>query len=125
MDHDADGSGSIYDHYLTGSANSEYASWVPSDGKTQHQLTPGKWFIMVKAEGSSNARYRLKLSGGNAYAGGDEYLVSSEDDGGVQRLMNPFGYCYCLIAGFKIVKDYYELIAPKARDSIAGAHAFF
>ena len=26
---------------------------------------------MVKAAGSSNARYRLKLSGGNAYAGGN------------------------------------------------------
>ena len=31
MDHDENGSGTLYDHYLMGSANSEYASWVPFD----------------------------------------------------------------------------------------------
>jgi hypothetical protein len=60
-----------YDRYLTGSANTEYGNWVPVDGRYEHQLTAGTWYIMVKAEGGSNARYRLKLAGGNTYTNGN------------------------------------------------------
>lgn len=60
-----------YDHCLNGTANTEYGNWVPYDGRQASALEAGTWYIMVKAEGASNARYRLKLSGGNAYAGGN------------------------------------------------------
>ncbi|RKX42273.1 MAG: hypothetical protein DRP64_10115, partial [Verrucomicrobia bacterium] len=60
-----------YDHRLTSTANTEYGNWVPYDGRYEMALEAGTWYIMVKADGGSNARYRLKLSGGNVYAGGN------------------------------------------------------
>lgn len=71
LDHDTNGSGYLYDHSLTSTENTEYGNWVPYDGRYEYQLTPGTWYIMVKADGGSNARYRLKLAGGNAYTGGN------------------------------------------------------
>jgi len=71
LDHDASGSGHFYDHLLNGSANTEYGNWVPYDGRYEHRLAPGIWHIMVKAESASNARYRLRIAGGNAYALGN------------------------------------------------------
>ena len=48
----------------------EYASWVPQETRTQTRLTPGTWYLAVKAGGSTNARYRLRLAHGNPVAGG-------------------------------------------------------
>ncbi len=61
----------LFDHRLDSTANTEYGSWVPYDGRYVSALEAGTWYIMVKADGASNARYRLKLSGGNAYVGGN------------------------------------------------------
>jgi len=59
---------------LLNSTGSEYGNWVPLDGKTERHLRPGKWFLGVKATGTSNARYRLVVSNGQvndlAMAGG-------------------------------------------------------
>jgi hypothetical protein len=57
-------SGSILDRSLTGSAT-EYANWVPLNGQIETALTPGVWYLAVRAATSSNARYRLRLSTGN------------------------------------------------------------
>ncbi|MCX6879064.1 MAG: putative Ig domain-containing protein [Verrucomicrobia bacterium] len=54
-----------YDSALNGGTNTEYGNWVPSDGRSATQLNPGRWYLMVKAEGGTNCRYRLKLSAGN------------------------------------------------------------
>ncbi|NNC89386.1 MAG: hypothetical protein HKN82_13080 [Akkermansiaceae bacterium] len=56
------GSGSIVSRTLNGSG-SEYANWVPLDGKTEEELRPGRWVLGVQAAGS-NSRYRLKASTG-------------------------------------------------------------
>ena len=53
----------LYDRSLTG-ATTEYGNWVPLDAKTQKQLAPGRWYLGVKAGGSSNVRYRLLASTG-------------------------------------------------------------
>jgi len=71
LDHDTNGGGTLYDHYLNSTANTEYGNWVPYDGRYEYQLAPGTWYIMVKADGASNARYRLRVAGGNAYANGN------------------------------------------------------
>jgi hypothetical protein len=54
----------LYHRSLTGSGT-EYGNWVPLDGRSEHQLRTGRWYVGVKAEGSSNVRYRLKLSTGS------------------------------------------------------------
>jgi hypothetical protein len=69
-----------YDHLLNSTANTEYGNWVPYDGRYASALEAGTWYLMVKAEGTSNARYRLKVSGGNAYPGGN--VQDLELDGG-------------------------------------------
>jgi len=48
----------------------EYAAWVPVNTRTQTRLTPGIWYLAVKAAGTTNARYRLRLAHGNPLAGG-------------------------------------------------------
>jgi len=48
----------------------QYASWVPQTTRTQTCLTPGTWYLAVKAGGTTNARYRLRLAHGNPLAGG-------------------------------------------------------
>ena len=53
----------LYQHSLTGTV-SEYGNWVPLDGRTQRQLTSGRWYLGVKAGGNSNVRYRLIVSTG-------------------------------------------------------------
>jgi hypothetical protein len=52
----------LVDFQLTG-AGTEYANWVPLNGRTEAQLGPGLWYLGVRANGS-NARYRMKLSTG-------------------------------------------------------------
>ena len=65
--HDSNGNASsgsnLYDRQLTATAT-EYGNWVPFDGRTEHQLTPGRWHLGVKAAGNSNVRYRLSVSTG-------------------------------------------------------------
>ncbi|MCU0771959.1 MAG: hypothetical protein MUE94_09375 [Verrucomicrobia bacterium] len=55
--------GSIYDRSLTGSGT-DYANWVPLNGLTESRLTPGPWYLAVRAGAAANARYRLRLSTG-------------------------------------------------------------
>jgi hypothetical protein len=54
-------SGTMYNRSLTGNVT-EYANWVPLDGQTETSLTPGIWYLAVKAAGTANARYRLRVS---------------------------------------------------------------
>ena len=54
-----------YDSALTGGTNTEYGNWVPSDGKTATQLTPGKWYLLVKAQAARIAATASSLSAGN------------------------------------------------------------
>jgi hypothetical protein len=60
----------LVDRQLSASADTEYGNWVPLDGQTETQLTPGLWVLAVQATGSSNARYRLILSSGNVVTNG-------------------------------------------------------
>ena len=55
------GSGTLYDRALTAVAGSQYGNWVPLNGRYEPCLTPGTWFLAVRAAGSSNVRYRLRL----------------------------------------------------------------
>jgi hypothetical protein len=56
--------GSIYDRSMLANAT-EYANWVPIDGKAEIKLKPGLWYMAVRAGSNANARYRLKLSVGS------------------------------------------------------------
>lgn len=56
-------SGSTYDRALTGSVT-DYANWVPLNGVTESRLTPGPWYLAVRAGIAANARYRVRLSTG-------------------------------------------------------------
>ena len=63
--HNATGiSGSLYDRLLN-NTGTEYANWVALDGRYEKSLTPGRWYIAIRASGNSNARYRMRLSTGN------------------------------------------------------------
>jgi large repetitive protein len=55
--------GTIYDRSML-ALTTEYANWIPLDGKVEAQLRPGLWYMAVRASGNANARYRLKLSVG-------------------------------------------------------------
>ena len=57
------------DHQLSGTTT-EYGSWVPLNGRTATELTPGLWVLSVYAAGNANVRYRLVLSSGNAATNG-------------------------------------------------------
>jgi uncharacterized repeat protein (TIGR02543 family) len=57
-------SGTIYDRSMLQNST-EYANWVPIDGKLESRLKPGLWYLAVRAAGNANTRYRLKLSVGN------------------------------------------------------------
>jgi hypothetical protein len=59
-----DNGNSLYDRSLTANVGSEYGNWVSIDGRSEHQLTPGIWYIAVQAAGNSNVRYRLLVSVG-------------------------------------------------------------
>ncbi|MEY4568901.1 MAG: hypothetical protein RLZZ398_340 [Verrucomicrobiota bacterium] len=59
----ASGGSTLYQRQLTATAT-EYGNWVPFDGRTERQLSPGRWFFGVKAAGNSNVRYRLNVSTG-------------------------------------------------------------
>jgi hypothetical protein len=68
--HDVNGnSGTIYDRSLTG-GTTEYASWVPINGRYETMLTNGLWVLAVQAGGNANVRYRLQLSCGNSVTNG-------------------------------------------------------
>jgi len=65
--HQANGIGGgapLADRTVSGSAT-EYANWVPVNGKTETMLKPGRWYVAVRAVGNANARYRLRLSTGS------------------------------------------------------------
>jgi hypothetical protein len=54
--------GPLVDFQLTGTGT-EYANWVPLDGRTESQFGPGPWYLAVRAN-ASNVRYRMKLGVG-------------------------------------------------------------
>jgi hypothetical protein len=63
--HSAQGTaGAIFDRSML-ATTTEYANWVPLDGKLEARLKPGLWYMAVRAAGNANARYRLKLSVGS------------------------------------------------------------
>ncbi len=64
-DHNSTGvfGSSLVNRSLTSTA-SEYGNWVPLNGRYQKQLRAGRWYLGVKASGTSNARYRLIVSNG-------------------------------------------------------------
>ena len=45
--------------------NTEYANWVPLNGRQESLLPAGNWYFAVRAAGNANARYRLRVSTGN------------------------------------------------------------
>ncbi len=57
--------GSIYDRSMLSPNKTEYANWVPLDGKLESQLKPGLWYLAVRAAGNANAEYVLSLSVGD------------------------------------------------------------
>lgn len=64
LHHNASGAaGTVFDRSMVLTAT-EYANWIPLDGKQETRLTPGLWFMAVRAAGNANARYRLKVSTG-------------------------------------------------------------
>ena len=70
LDHDNKGSGEMVDHRLDSNINTEYGSWVPLDSRYENELPAGKWYLLVRASGISNARYRLTLGSGNPLLNG-------------------------------------------------------
>lgn len=58
------GSGNVYDRSMLSASGTEYANWIPLDGKVAAYLTPGLWYMAVRAAGNANARYRLKVGTG-------------------------------------------------------------
>ena len=61
--------GSLIDRQLTGSVT-EYGNWVPLNGQTATNLTPGLWVLSVYASGNANVRFRLQLSCGSPATNG-------------------------------------------------------
>jgi large repetitive protein len=57
------GSGTVFDRSMVAAAT-EYANWVPLDGRIDTRLTHGLWYMVVRAAGNANARYRLVVSTG-------------------------------------------------------------
>jgi hypothetical protein len=62
-------SGSLIDRQLAGSVT-EYGNWVPLNGRTATNLTPGLWVLSVYASGNANVRFRLQLSCGSSTTNG-------------------------------------------------------
>lgn len=66
-------SGTIVDRTVIDTVT-QYANWVPLNGKAETNLTAGMWCLAVRAFTNANARYRLRLSTGNVqelpFAGG-------------------------------------------------------
>ncbi len=56
--------GTTYDREMSTPGVTEYANWVPLDGRTEVRLAPGLWYLAVQAGGNVNAEYRLSLSAG-------------------------------------------------------------
>lgn len=64
VSHRTDGrAGSLLDRALLGTTT-EYANWVPLNGREESELPSGRWYLAVRATGTANARYRLRLSTG-------------------------------------------------------------
>jgi len=55
--------GNMLERALTGGAT-DYGNFVPLNGKTEFRLTPGTYYLAVRAVANANARYRLRLSTG-------------------------------------------------------------
>ena len=53
----------LYERYLN-DISTEYANWVAEDGRNEHELAPGQYYIAIRAV-TSNVRYRLRLSAGD------------------------------------------------------------
>jgi large repetitive protein len=65
LSHDLRGTGgTLYERSMEASSGTEYANWVPIDGRSESQLKPGLWYMAVRAAGNANARYRFRVSMG-------------------------------------------------------------
>ena len=71
FNHNSSGQGgtTLIDRQLT-SSSTLYGNWVPLNGQTATNLTPGVWILSVYASGNANARFRLELSCGNSVTNG-------------------------------------------------------
>jgi hypothetical protein len=56
--------GTIYDRAMLATTNTEFANWVPLDGKKENRLQAGRYYLAVHAA-ANTARYRLYVSTGN------------------------------------------------------------
>ncbi|MBA4146869.1 MAG: hypothetical protein H0X66_02055 [Verrucomicrobia bacterium] len=56
--------GVIYDRTVAGNLGTEYANFVPVDGKVEESMKAGLWYLAVRASGA-NSRYRIRFSIGN------------------------------------------------------------
>ncbi len=63
------GGSPLIDRQLSGSVT-EYGNWVPLNGQTATNLTPGLWVLSVYASGNANVRFRLQLSCGSSVTNG-------------------------------------------------------
>jgi hypothetical protein len=57
--------GSLYERSMLSPNKTEYANWVPVDGKLESKLKPGLWYLAVRAAGNANTEYVLSLSVGD------------------------------------------------------------
>lgn len=65
LTHNVDGeAGTLYDRAMLNNRETEYGNWVPIDGRSERRLPPGYWFLAVRANGNSAARYQLRVSSG-------------------------------------------------------------
>jgi len=85
----AQGQANAYDYARTPTEllGSLRNNWVPLDGRSATQLTPGEWWIGVRSQIVSS-RYRLKLSVGDVHSAGGvrqdtvKYVQDLAQDGG-------------------------------------------
>lgn len=100
-----------YDRYRSPTVNygSLFNNWVPLDGKSETQLTPGEWWIGVRAQISSS-RYRLKVSVGDVFDTGGQRLDTT---GYVQDLAQDGG-AYSNQSLLAEDMRYYRVVVPQS-----------
>lgn len=124
LDHGPQGEigGILYDRSMSLNSRTEYANWVPLDGRRHSELEPGLWIVAVHAAGNSNVRYRLRLSCGEPVR--DALVQEVPPEGGQFSGQN--------LAGFDW--RYYRLRVPEQGHSqwildfgrtLGGARVFF
>ena len=77
--------GNIVDRSLT-STNTEFANWVPLDGRIETELAPGRWVIGVRAR-DANSRYNLRVSTGTVEVIDYETLQLAGTTGNINEIV--------------------------------------